>query len=444
MADKNKLAGGFILIVEDDRGASSLEARRLAPLGLEIRCAYSAKEAIDVLKSGLPGLMLLDYSLPGMSALELLAELEKSSIQMPPFIVITGQGDEKMAVEVMKSGAEDYLVKDSVLLDNLLDRVKRALATAELKRRLRSSEANFRAFFDTMDDIILVGGLDGRIIYSNPATTRKLGYRAAELEKMTLLELHPAGLRREAEAIVGAMFKGERDSCPLPVQSKAGGLVPVETRAWFGKWDGEDCIFGISKDLTREQEVLQKFNRLFNSNPAPMAVSSMPEHRFTEVNEAFLKLLGYAREEVIGRTAAELNLFIQPEKQREIGEHLREHGRVSNCELKVRCRNGVVLDGLFSGESVVSQGLSYFLTVMTDVTEHKLAEEKLLRQAEELLARNRELTRFNQAAIGRELRMIELKREVNELCGKLGEPPRHRIAGDGAPPEPGPGPGGLL
>ena len=67
---------------------------------------------------------------------------------------------------------------------------------------------------------------------------------------------------------------------------------------------------------------------------------------------------------------------------------------------------------------------------LQDITERKRAEDTLRQQAEELLARNDRLNRFNRAAVGRELRMIELKREVNELCGKLGEPPRHRVVGE--------------
>jgi hypothetical protein len=69
-----------------------------------------------------------------------------------------------------------------------------------------------------------------------------------------------------------------------------------------------------------------------------------------------------------------------------------------------------------------------------DVTERRRAEDALQQQAEELRVRNDTLTRFNQVAVSRELRMMELKREVNELCAKLGEPPRHRLAGDETAP----------
>ena len=165
------------------------------------------------------------------------------------------------------------------------NKIKTTTASAENKditerkkaeEALKESEANFRTFFDTVDDIIVVGSPDGKIIYSNPAASTRLGYTPDELKGMRLLDMHPADKRKEAEVIVTAMFKGERDSCPLPLARKDGGLVPVETRVWFGKWNGADCIFGVSKDLTKEQEALQKFNRLFSSNPAPMAVSSLP------------------------------------------------------------------------------------------------------------------------------------------------------------------------
>ena len=130
---------------------------------------------------------------------------------------------------------------------------------------------------------------------------------------MHLLQVHPADKRQEVEDILGAMSRGERESCLLPLARKDGGLVPVETRVWFGKWNGADCLFGIAKNLTAEQEAQQRFERLFRNNPAPMALSLLPEQRFFDVNNAFLNTLGYAKGEVIGRTVGELNMFPDPE-----------------------------------------------------------------------------------------------------------------------------------
>jgi PAS domain-containing protein len=76
------------------------------------------------------------------------------------------------------------------------------------------------------------------------------------------------------------------------------------------------------------------------------------------------------------------------------------------------------------------------LACLRDITDRKRVEEAARKQADELLERNRELIRFNRAAVGRELRMIELKQQVNQLCLILGQAVRHRIAGDGSLPAP--------
>jgi PAS domain S-box-containing protein len=201
---------------------------------------------------------------------------------------------------------------------------------------------------------------------------------------MHVLDVHPADLRSEAEEIFAAMFRGERESCPLPLCARSGTLVPAETRVWFGRWNGTDCIFGVSKDLSAEQEAQQRFERLFRRNPSLMALSTLPERCFTDVNDTFLEVLGYSRGEVIGRSAAELGLFPKPEQQAEVVGKVLKDGRVTDFELQVRCRNGAILDGLFSGEIIRSQGRQYFLTVMIDITRRKQAEEALQKERQRL------------------------------------------------------------
>jgi PAS domain S-box-containing protein len=247
-----------------------------------------------------------------------------------------------------------------------------------LEEQLRSSEANFRTFFESMTDMIMVSTPSGGLISTNTAVTRTLGYSAAELATMHVLDVHPADRRAEAEAILGAMFRGERESCPLPLATKSGALIPVQTRVWFGQWDGKDCIFGVSKNLTSEQEAAQRFERLFRSNPTLMALSSLPSRRFADVNDSFLRVLGYSRDEVLGKSSGELGLFPFPEQQAAIVDKLQTYGRIADFELKVRRADGAILDGIFSGEVISSQGSQYFLTVMIDITERKRAEAKLL------------------------------------------------------------------
>ncbi|MEI7501358.1 MAG: PAS domain S-box protein [Bacteroidota bacterium] len=286
---------------------------------------------------------------------------------------ITYPDGRKILIDTLKTpyrGSDGSLIGILGISRDITDRKK-------AEDKVRESEANFHTFFETVDDMIFVGNTKGEIFYSNNAVARKLCYSPEELRGMHILDVHPATKRAEAEQIFGDMFAGKRNTCPLPLARKDGTFVPVETRVWFGKWDGKECVFGISKDLSKEQESLQKFNAIFDNNPALMAISSIPERIFTEVNQSFLAKTGFAKEEIIGKTAVELGLFFQPEKQEQIAGELEKNGFVNNCELKVKNKSGGILDGLFSGEIIESQGKKYFLTVMIDITESKKLEEEV-------------------------------------------------------------------
>ena len=122
---------------------------------------------------------------------------------------------------------------------------------------VRESQENLLSLFETMDDIIVVGDTDGKILHTNSTASRKLGYTRDEFRTMHVLDLNPKSQRQEAEGILSEMFKGERTTCTLPLAKRDGIIIPTETRVWFGKWSGMDCVFGICKDLSREQEALQ-------------------------------------------------------------------------------------------------------------------------------------------------------------------------------------------
>lgn len=128
-----------------------------------------------------------------------------------------------------------------------------------------------------------------------------------------------------------------------------------------GTWDNQDARLGTAEAMRAE-----KFANIFESNPAAMAVSV--EGRFTDVNAAFLHKLGFSREEVIGRTVAELGFIVDNERYQAAVEQLLAGGQLQNLELRIKCKDGQVLNGLFFGECLEQQGKPGMLTVLVDVT----------------------------------------------------------------------------
>ena len=116
-----------ILLIEDDAGIAVLITANLEEMGFSVTRAASGSETFAHLKKYTPDLMLLDYSLPDINGKELIETLIKQKTPPPPFIITTGQGDERIAVDMMKLGAMDYLVKDILFLEKLPDLVKRVV-----------------------------------------------------------------------------------------------------------------------------------------------------------------------------------------------------------------------------------------------------------------------------------------------------------------------------
>lgn len=106
------------MIVDDDRGLLRLAARALEREGFAVATATGGAEAIAWLKASQADLLLLDLKLEDCDARQVIGELSDLK-RLPPFLIMTGQGDERVAVEMMKGGARDYLVKGADFLELL-------------------------------------------------------------------------------------------------------------------------------------------------------------------------------------------------------------------------------------------------------------------------------------------------------------------------------------
>ncbi|MBI9030681.1 PAS domain S-box protein [bacterium] len=274
--------------------------------------------------------------------------------------------------------AEITLIKIRLKAKDLILAIWRDITEErEMAEKLKTSEQNYRILFDTMEDMIFISDYQGNIQFTNNSASEKLGYSLPEIWAMNILELHPQEFQEEAKEIMQKTLAGERATYSMSLLTKEGSIISVETKTWLGKWNGKDCIFGLSKDVSIEQDALNKFNKIFESNPNLIALSSYPDRKFIDVNENFCETLGYKKEEIIGKTVIELNLTMEISKLDETTAKLISEGNFSNVHLKVTPRDGKVIEGLFSGELIESNGKKFFLTVMTDITDMKQLDRKL-------------------------------------------------------------------
>ncbi|MEI6436629.1 MAG: PAS domain S-box protein, partial [Bacteroidota bacterium] len=242
---------------------------------------------------------------------------------------------------------------------------------------IEQTRRNYETFFNAIDDFLFVLDEQGNMIYTNSTVIKRLGYSTDELMGNSVLLVHPPERREEAGRIVGEMLAGTAEFCPAPLLGKNGDYIPVETRVNQGFWNGKPAIFGVSKDMSKIQLSEEKFSKAFHSNAALMAISGFESGRFIDVNESFIKTLGYSREELIGKTSGELHLFEVSELRNTIIENIRQHIQIREVELVAKAKSGAVITGLFSADLIHVGKELCLLTMMIDITELKRNEEDL-------------------------------------------------------------------
>ena len=243
MAESRQAA--HILVVDDDEGLLVLMGEALRSEGYEVSCASSGAELLKMLAQRRPELLLLDLKLKDVGGQRLLQRLERADLRVP-FVVVTGQGDEKVAVEMMRRGALDYVSKDTALLDLLPGVVNRALMVIGRERAL-ASERTLRERLER--EVLEISGQEQRRIGED--LHDGLG------QQLTAIEILCAGLKADVASHPKLARQVDRIGQLLresigQVRSLARGLVPVK--------DAPDALWISLVELVEQTNALDRGN----------------------------------------------------------------------------------------------------------------------------------------------------------------------------------------
>lgn len=252
--------------------------------------------------------------------------------------------------------------------------------SSEIDLNLESREIYQTIFNGTQEGIVIADSISGQLIHANRAFASMFGYQMEEISHTHFSQLHPKDFIRTAKENFQSINKNLVSD--VPCLRKDSSIFFADIKHGKIEIDGKSCNLAFFTDVTERKESQDKIiqsemllKKLFDNNPIPMALTKLPERTFSIVNDAFLKVLGFSGNEVIGKTSHEIDVFVEIEKQKKILEELLENGKIRSAELKVKTRNGTILDGLFSAEILDIQGNKNLLTVMVDITKQKKAEE---------------------------------------------------------------------
>jgi PAS domain S-box-containing protein len=215
-------------------------------------------------------------------------------------------------------------------------------------RALERERTNFSAFFNSVDDLVIVTTPTGRILNVNPSVERRLGYPVDVLVGMSLLDLHSPAQRQEVEAMLAARFAGDDgETSALPLLTRDGARIAVAARIWRGQWNHHDCLFYVSKDLTAElvaRDELRAERDLFSAGPVFTIVWDAAEGwPVRQVSSNVADILGYPPA-VLMDAAFRFAALIHPDDLGRVGKevtgYLDGHSDVFEQSYRIKLHSG--------------------------------------------------------------------------------------------------------
>lgn len=338
--------------------------------------------------------------------------------------IITARGNRKSVHAIGSPDLPNHKIR-GVLQD--------VTARARAESALLESESRFKRAIVDSPMPLLLHAEDGAILQASNSWCEISGYTHEELATIgdwieRAYGERKALVQREIDALYGLDHrKYEGD---YSIRTKSG-----ETRIWefssapLGRLpDGRRTVISMALDVTERRSAeaaVRRMAMIADSAPNSITVHGF-DGRYLWANRRTSEMHGYSHDEFMELNLRQVDVPTSAMLIEARMLDLRARGEAT-FEVVHRCKDGRSLPFHVAATVIAWDDKDAILSVATDITEREQVAEELRHHAADLSSRNEELRLFNRAAVGRELRMIELKQEVNALCERLGEPPRHAL-----------------
>jgi len=257
-----------ILLVEDDDHDALAFRRAFDKSDVDcdiVRCAR-AEEALPLLKAAASefAIVFTDYRLPDTSGVEFFNALRSAGITVP-VVVITGSGSENIAVEALKAGVDDYVIKGPgeatlallpVVFREVLRKRAERLACERAETALRRSEARYRDLVESTSDLVQSVAPDGSLLFVNNAWRHTLGYDEEDIRRLNMFDVIHPSCRSHCKEVFRRVLAGIRvNNVPAVFLTKDGRSIEVEGSSSC-RFEGGNPVAtrGIFRDVTVQRE----------------------------------------------------------------------------------------------------------------------------------------------------------------------------------------------
>jgi PAS domain S-box len=428
-----------ILVVDDDPSGRDFLSYLLTAHGYSVLMAENGAQALQIAKIQPPDLIISDLLMPEVDGFELTRRLRLDpAFKELPVIFYSGSysdADQKSlaaqagVTSTVKKPAEVPVILKAieaalqnkgpnvsfdpalyaeghvrVLSEKLAEKVQELTqANAELQtarkaleieiQERRQGEARYRMLFDYNPNPMWVFDLDTLMFLAvNEAAIRKYGYTRGEFLAMSIGKIRPRGDVPRLLNSVARVSAGPDESSGWRHLTKDGKVIEVEISAHTLKFETHHAQLVVVFDVTernRAQSELRKsearFSTAFHSSPLAMTVSTEVDGKYLDVNAAFCKMMGYERQEIIGRTAESLGFWDTLANRAAMIAELKKAGHLDKWRATYKPKSGESRVADVTAELVELEGQQCVLAISQDMTD-SLVMENQLRQAQKMEA----------------------------------------------------------
>ncbi|MGB9407821.1 MAG: PAS domain S-box protein, partial [Terracidiphilus sp.] len=291
-----------------------------------------------------------------------------------------------------------------VIVEDINARKEAEELLAAAAEALRLSEERYRTIFQiSLDCISITQQSDGRVVDVNQEFLRMFGYEREEVIGRTTTELNIWTDPKDRLELVEAMRKDSviRD-LEFLLARKNGQRFWVLASGALIELNGIPSFLIVVRDISAARAAAEalrlseeRYRATFQLNLDAIDICNLEDGKFIEVNEAFLKVTGFKRDEVIGHTALEIGIWANSAERQKLVEEIRKNAVCRNFETQYRTREGTLRWGVLSVSQIEIGGVACILSITRDITDAKAAEERLAAAAEALrLSEERYRTAF--------------------------------------------------
>jgi len=381
-----------ILLLEDSDTDAELLVRFLKKEipDCETLLAKDRNTFLTAIDNFVPDVILSDHSLPQFDS-EVALKAVRSKLPYVPFILVTGTVSEEYAVNIIKMGADDYILKDRI------KRLPAAIATTLQRKKsensIRHSEAIRRLIMNSALDAIICINTSGSIIVWTPQAEKMFGWPEAEVldQKITDTIIPPQYRERHINGLKQYLETGEsrvlNKVIELSALNHTGREFPIEILIIPIKENGNEFFCAFIRDITERKKAEEnliasekKYRTIFQNSPLSKWIYDIDTLRFLEVNEAAIRHYGFSKEEFLSMTIKD----IRPDEEIEtLLEDIAELKKGNESQFGVwqhKKKNGELIVVETTAHYIDFNGRTARMVISNDITEKMKLEKKLHEQ----------------------------------------------------------------